>query len=113
MAWLLESPADDANHDTPAQLFLSNNLVMQLPVVGSVPLASVLVFQQFLGISGLQRVVCDENILLLFQCKGARPFALQYCDCSLVVTVKSSCSHYKQPYLIDYVHVAKHLGLKC
>ena len=42
MAWLLKSPADDANHDIPARLFLLNNRVMQLPAVGSVPLASVL-----------------------------------------------------------------------
>ena len=41
MAWLLKSPADDANHDTPARLYLPNNRVMQLPAVGSVPLASV------------------------------------------------------------------------
>ena len=42
MAWLLKSPAGDANHDTPARLFLPNNRVMQLPAVGSVFLASVL-----------------------------------------------------------------------
>ena len=42
MAWLLKSPADDANHDTPARLFLPNNRVMQLPAVGSVHFASVL-----------------------------------------------------------------------
>ena len=42
MAWLLELPADHANHDTPARLFLSNNRVMQLLAVGSIPLASVM-----------------------------------------------------------------------
>ena len=42
MAWLLESSVDDANHVTPARLYLPNNRVMQLPAVCSFPLASVL-----------------------------------------------------------------------
>ena len=56
----IESPADDANHDTPARLFLPNNRVMQLPAVGSFPLASVLGLPTVpwnlrLAASGMQR----------------------------------------------------------
>ena len=83
MAWLLKSPADDANHDTPARLLLPNNRVMQLPAVGSVSLASIRGLPTIPWNLRLAASGCDENILLLFQCKGARPFALQYCDRSL------------------------------
>ena len=88
MAWLLKSPAGDANHDTPARLYLPNNRVMQLPAVGSVPLASVLGLPTVPWNLRLAASGCDENILLL---SNVRVRGLLLFNTAIVVSSDPNC----------------------